>query len=68
MQNDVDFYFIFIQALFKEEYNPVQRDSHGVLITHGLGIYSYECCKFPGYYICWRGDDSVDCEVSMCMV
>ena len=41
----------------------MQRDEHGVPITHELGVYDYECCKFPGYYICWHSDNSVDCEV-----
>ena len=54
--------------MFKE-YNQVHRDEqHGFPITSGLGVYLYECCKFPGYYICWHDDKSVDCEVSICTV
>ena len=39
------------------------RDIHGVETKNG--IYYYECCKFPGYYIRWHNDTSVDCEVAI---
>ena len=53
-------YFI-IAALFKE-HAEMYRDIHGVETKNG--IYYYECCKFPGYYIRWHNDTSVDCEVA----
>ena len=53
---------VFYVAVFKE-YTQVQTDEHGAPKTDELGIYLYECCKFPGYYIHWGCDRSVDCEV-----
>ena len=54
---------IFYVAVFKE-YTQVQTDEHGAPKTDELGVYFYECYKFPGYYIHWNHDRSVDCEVS----